>query len=225
MEELDDIVWRTLAGPHARFATGTDNARRYAPGFSRILGFANRAEPNFAALAPFCEVGEEFYCDGWSKPPPRGWRIEAEDVMLKMIWDAPMPADEAPDATPLRADHAAQALELVARTHPGPFGSRTLELGDYFGCFDDGRLIAMAGERLSAPPLREISGVCTDPDYQGRGYARRLMTKLIRRELARGETPCLHVMRANESASRLYRRMGFRLYRESVVRVIMKEAK
>ena len=224
IDALDDIVWRTLAGAHARFATGTGEARRYAPGFSRIVGFTNRAEPNLAALAPFCEHGEQFYCDGWSKPPPRGWRIELEDVMLKMIWDASIPADEAPDAIPLGVDHVEQALDLVARTHPGPFGPRTLELGDYFGCFDDGRLVAMAGERLSAPPLREISGVCTDPRYQGRGYARRLMTKLIRREILRAETPCLHVMRANETASRLYRRMGFRLHRESVVRVITKEA-
>ena len=31
---------------------------------------------------------------------------------------------------------------------------------------------------MAATGLREISGVCTHPDYQGRGYARRLMTKL-----------------------------------------------
>ena len=224
MTAFDDIVWLALAGAHARFAAGTGGARRYAPGFSPIVGFVDRASPDLAALAAFCDVGEHFYCDGWSGAAPRGWRIDAEEAMLKMIWDAPMPADEAPDAVPLGVRHVEQALDLVARTRPGPFGPRTLELGDYFGFIEDGRLVAMAGERLSAPPLREISGVCTDPRLQGRGLARRLMTKLIRRAMRRGETPCLHVMRANDAAARLYRRMGFRLHRESVVRIIAREA-
>jgi predicted GNAT family acetyltransferase len=129
-------------------------------------------------------------------------------------------ADEAPDAVTLGPEHAAQALELALLTRPGPFGPRTIELGDYFGYFDGSRLMAMAGERMAAPGLREISGVCTHPDYLGRGYARRLMLKLIRRQLARGETPFLHVMRANEAAHQLYLRMGFRDYRETVVRVV-----
>lgn len=224
MDALDDIVWLALTGPHARFAAGTGGARRYARGFSPIVAFVDRAQPEFAALAPFCDVGEHFYCDGWSGDAPRDWRILAEEVMLKMIWDAPMPADEAPEAVPLGATNVEQALGLVACTRPGPFGPRTLELGDYFGYLDEGRLVAMAGERLSAPPLREISGVCTDPRFRGRGYARRLMTKLIRRAMQRAETPCLHVMRGNDAAVRLYRRMGFRLHRESVVRVIAREA-
>jgi ribosomal protein S18 acetylase RimI-like enzyme len=140
-----------------------------------------------------------------------------------MIFDAPMPAnDDAPEAIRLGPEHVAQVLALVALTRPGPFGPRTPELGEYFGCFEDGRLVAMAGERMRAGVLREISGVCTHPDFQGRGLARRLMTKLVWREMQRGETSCLHVMRDNRKAAGLYERMGFRLHRESVVRVISK---
>ena len=40
------------------------------------------------------------------------------------------------------------------------------------------------------------------------------------RQLARGETPFLHVMRSNEAAHQLYLRMGFEDYLESVVRVV-----
>lgn len=218
---LGNIVWHCLTGAHAQFAAGTDEARRYAPGFSPILGFADQDRPNFDALIPFCEPGEHFYCDGWSDAAPAGWRIDAESTMFKMIWDAPMPAeDEAPEAIRLESEHAAQALELATLTRPGPFGPRTIELGEYYGCFDGPRLIAMAGERMFAGTLREISGVCTDPDFQGRGLARRLMLKLIRRQMQRGETPFLHVMRANDGARRLYQRMGFRDHKESVVRVV-----
>jgi ribosomal protein S18 acetylase RimI-like enzyme len=218
---LDNITWHTLAGPHAKYAAGTDDVRRYAQGFSPILGFADPGRPNFATLARFCERGERFYSEGWSGATPAGWRIDAESTMFKMIWEAQMPAtDAAPDAVPLRSEHAAQALELATLTRPGPFGLRTIELGEYFGYFDDQRLMAMAGERMCAPTLREISGVCTDPDFQGRGLARKLMLKLVRRQMQRGETPFLHVMRENGGARRLYERMGFRNYRETVVRVI-----
>jgi predicted GNAT family acetyltransferase len=141
--------------------------------------------------------------------------------MYLMLWDAASPiTDEAPEAVLLGPEHASQALELATLTRPGPFGPRTIELGEYFGCFEDLRLVAMAGERMYAGTLREISGVCTHPDFQGRGRARRLMAKLIRRQMQRNETPFLHVMRDNSSAHRLYERMGFRVYRETVVRVV-----
>jgi len=114
-------------------------------------------------------------------------------------------------------------LDLVAITQPGPFGPRTGELGEYFGVIDAGRLVAMAGERMHAGALREISGVCTHPDFQGRGLARRLIERLIRLEVRRNQTPFLHVMRDNIHARGLYERMGFRHHREVALRVISRE--
>jgi len=218
---LDNIVWHALSGPHARFSAGGGRARRYAAGFSPIVGFADQARPDFAALEEVCASGERFYTDGWSGAAPGGWQLDVESTMFKMIWDgAPPESDEASDAVPLGAEHAAQALELAELTRPGPFGLRTIELGDYFGIFKGNRLVAMAGERMHAGSLREISGVATHPDYQGRGLAKRLMLKLVRRQLARSETPFLHVMNANTGARMLYERMGFGNYKESVVRVV-----
>jgi len=221
IELLDNIAWHSLVGPHARFAAGTADARRYARGFSPIVGFAEAARPNFDALSLYCDLGEHFYCDGWTGTAPRGWRIDAESTMFKMIWagDAPK-TDAAPDAIRLGSEHAGEALELATLTRPGPFGMRTIELGEYFGYFEGTRLVAMAGERMCAGNLREISGVCAHPDFQGRGMARRLMSKLVRRQLMRDETPFLHVMRDNTVARKLYERLGFRNYRESAVRVI-----
>ena len=144
--------------------------------------------------------------------------------MFKMVWDAEDPNDDPSlDAVQFGVQHAPDALALANLTRPGPFGLRTVELGEYFGLFEGTRLIAMAGERMQAGKFREISGVCTHPDYQGRGYAQKLVLKLIRRQLRRNEVPFLHVMRANTNAHRLYERMGFKTYREAVVRIVSKQ--
>jgi len=179
-ELLDNIMWNCMAGPQARFATGAGAVRRYAPGFSPIIGCEDPQKPDFVELARHCEIGEHFYAHIWSGAAPSGWQIDKEAMMFKMIWEAPMPPeDPAPDAVALRPEHAPQALGLAQLTNPGPFGIRTPELGEYFGYFDGGRLIAMAGERMEAGTLREVSGICTDPAFQGRGLARKLTLKLL----------------------------------------------
>ena len=218
---LDNIFWKTLSGPHAKYSVGTDHGRRYAAGFSPIVAFPDSASPDFDALVPYCALGEHFYCDNWSGPAPGGWKIDVESTMFRMVWEGAMPdQDGCPEAVLLGPKHAALALELAALTRPGPFGPRTPELGEYIGCFKGPRLMAMAGERMFAGTLRELSGVCTHPDFQGRGLARQLMLKLIRRQMQRGETPFLHVMSSNTGAHGLYERMGFRDYRETMVRVV-----
>ena len=218
---FENIFWAALTGPQARFAAGAGGARRYAPGFSPIVAFADPARPDFAALRAHCEPGEQFYGVGPPNSVPADWQVHAEAAMFRMVWDAPAPAfDAALDARPLTPRHVPQMLELTALTHPGPFGPRTIELGDYVGCFDGERLIAMAGERMHAGSLREISGVCTHPDAQGRGLARRLMETLIARQMRRGETPFLHVLGHNTGARRLYAKMGFRDDGEMIVRVL-----
>lgn len=215
---LDNVFWKALSGPQLRFSTGSARARRYAPGLSPIFAFADLEHPDFDGLAPHCPIGEHFYTADWRGPVPRDWQLVAEATMHRMVWrgDA-MPDDLLPEATRLGPEHAQQAVELAALTRPGPFGPRTLELGDYFGVVDDGRLVAMAGERSTAGTFREVSGVCTHPEFQGRGLARKLMDKLARRQLMRRETPFLHVMCSNEAAHALYLRMGFRDHLDPVV--------
>jgi GNAT superfamily N-acetyltransferase len=218
---LDNITWFTLTGPHACYASGAKDARRYATGFSPIIGFADPLHPDFDTLADYCQVDERLYCPKWKGETPAGWCIHIEKVLFRMVWDEAMPAaDEFPDAIRLGPQHAAEALELALLTNPGPFGPRTIELGEYYGWFEDGRLAAMAGERMHAGTLREISGICTHPEFRGRGLARRLTLKLIHRAMRRGETPFLHVLGNNPDARRLYRKMGFRDYRETTARII-----
>ena len=217
----DNVAWHALTGPQAQHATGAGDVRRYAPGLSPIVAFANVERPDFDALVPYCEPGEQLYCAGWRGHAPDGWRVEAESTMRQMVWEAPMPTvDDALPAVQLDPGHAEPMLDLADLTHPGPFGPRTVALGEYFGVLDGRRLVAMAGERMHAGGFREISGVCTHPDFQGRGLARHLVATLVRRQLQRSEIPFLHVMRDNVNAHRLYEGMGFRDHREIAVRIV-----
>lgn len=218
----DNIFWQALSGTQAHLACGTESIRRVLPGYSAMIAMADPQCPDWAAIRPFCEPGERLYCSGWWGAVPAGWELVADAHMCLMRWDGvALGPDVALAAVPLGAAHLAQVLDLVAATKPGPFGPRTIEMGDYFGVFEDGRLLAMAGERLHAGRLREVSGVCTDPAFQGRGLARRLMNLVIRRQLQRGQTPFLHVASSNARARGLYERMGFRVEREVALRVVV----
>nr|WP_269328948.1 GNAT family N-acetyltransferase [Kineosporia babensis] len=104
-------------------------------------------------------------------------------------------------------------LDLVARSEPGPFERRTVELGNYFGLRREGKLVAMAGERLNPPGWREISAVTTDPSHRRKGFAGRLIRAVAHEIVERGETPLLHVDSRNAGAIRLYQSIGFAIRR------------
>jgi len=75
----------------------------------------------------------------------------------------------------------------------------------------EGRLAAMAGERMRIPGFTELSGVCTHPDFRGRGFARRLSTAVVADIFARGERAFLHAWKSNHTAIALYEQLGFRV--------------
>jgi predicted GNAT family acetyltransferase len=113
-----------------------------------------------------------------------------------------------------------EVLDLVARTEPGPFRKRTVELGRYLGIRRDGVLVAMAGERLRVPGWTEISAVCTDPAHRGQGLAARLVRALAHGIRARGERPFLAAAAENVGAVRLYEALGFTVRREVTFAVV-----
>lgn len=69
----------------------------------------------------------------------------------------------------------------------------------------------MAGTRMVLDGHTELSGVCTHPDFQGRGLGRRLSVFVARRFQERGEIPFLHAFDTNERAIGLYESIGFRI--------------
>ena len=224
MPRLANIFWRAFTGSHAHLTNGNEEVRRYSADFPPIVAFRDPSRPDFAALTRFSEPGERFYCGEWSGAEPAGWRIELDTHMCAMLWKGAAPRADYADLVRLGPEHVAEMRAIAAVTKPGPFASRPMDIGEWYGVFDGTKLVAIAGERAHAGELREVSGVCTLPEYQGRGHAKRLTDRIVKSQLDRGLTPFLHVASANTRARTLYERMGFFVDQEITLRIVLRSA-
>lgn len=219
--DLANIIWRALSGSHRRLSIGTERTRRYAREFPALFAFADPASPDLESFGAHCESGDHLYCTEWRGPAPDGWKVDVDTNVVAMIWRGDRPVLDHSVAVSVLDPSSVEEMRALARlTRPGPFARQPMGLGDWLGVFDGGRLVAMAGERLQAGGLHEVSGICTHPDAQGRGLARALTLAIVRRQLDRGETPFLHVMPENARARTLYERIGFEVEREVPLRVV-----
>jgi predicted GNAT family acetyltransferase len=141
---------------------------------------------------------------------------------VQMVAEAPFPFDEDPRIEPLAERDAAEMLDLATLTKPGPFTLKAQSLGRFWGIRLDGRLVAMAGERLKQPGLTELSGVCTHPEARGRGLGRSLSLHVMRQIFVAGDRAFLHAWAANTAAIGLYQSIGFELRRPMHVAAAVK---
>ncbi|MEV4349993.1 GNAT family N-acetyltransferase [Actinoplanes sp. NPDC049596] len=210
---LDNPVWGALSGPQTGFAEVHGRAARFAPGISPFHALADAADPAaWADLAALTGGHDPVFLPFGPDENPPGWEIGSRNQGVQLVGSA-VRAEADPEAVTLTRVDVPEMLDLVARTRPGPFENRTVELGAYLGIRRDGRLIAMAGERLRLSGHTEISAVCTDPAFRGHGLARRLVSAVAAGIVARGETPFLHAAIGNTNAIRLYEKMGFSVRR------------
>ena len=212
---LDNPAWHALTGPHARFAEGAGAARRYRPEVSFFAAVDRTGADAWAALADLAGPGGEVVLSRPVVPePPAAWREVRrlgghQMVLAGGIARAAGPLDTR-SLRPLTLDDVPAMTALVEAAQPGPFVARTVELGGYVGFDDDaGRLVAMAGRRLALDGYVEISAVCVHPDATRRGLGAVVTAATAASILAEGATPFLHVARGNDTARRLYERLGF----------------
>lgn len=211
---LDNPVWSALTGPARPFAeTGPAGlAARYTADASPWAALADPQDPAaWADLAALAGPGAEVWLTGLLTPP-EGWTTVTSIPGVQLDGRS-VRAEAAPEAVRLGAADVPEMLELVRLTRPGPFLTRTVELGTYLGIRHEGRLVAMAGERLRPRGWSEISAVCTHPSHRGRGLAGRLVRAVAAEIRARGDHPFLHAAADNTGALSLYAAMGFTLRR------------
>ena len=213
---LDNAVWHSLAGAHEQFAERDGLAARYDPDVSVFGALGDDTEAAWRDLGSVVGPSGVAVLFRAEMPQlPKAWtRLDGgrgHQMLLREL--APV---EIPDARDLEPGDIGEMLALVELTRPGPFAVRTVELGGYVGVFDGDRLVAMAGQRLAPPGFREVSAVCTHPDFRGRGLAAGLTALVAQRILDRGERPVLHHASDNDPARRVYEAIGFEFRRQVV---------
>lgn len=215
---LDAPVWTALHGAHRAFAEVTGQAARYPADMTPFYALAPDAGPGaWADLAKLAGPGTWMTLTGDTPPLAPGWAMQRQLDGVQLVATA-LAAEPDPAAVRLTAADVPQMTDLVERTQPGPFRPRTVRLGTYLGIRHEGRLVAMAGERLHPPGWTEISAVCTDPAFRGRGLATRLVRAVAHGIRARGERPFLHASADNTTAIRLYESIGFELRKHTPFR-------
>lgn len=219
---LDNPVWYALNSTQARFAVGTDLAKRFplevAP-FAAVVDHSAAAYRDLAQIVPEGGMVGVWGVDLPSELP--GWTTHYGFMVNQMVSQQPIPMPDAPDGlVDLTVADVPAMLELIRLTEPGPFFERTIELGHYVGIRQDGQLVAMAGERTQPQGFCEVSAVCTHPDYRGRGYAGLLVSRVAAWNWQRGDVPFLHVATENTAAIRLYEKLGFRYRRQLEILVV-----
>jgi ribosomal protein S18 acetylase RimI-like enzyme len=212
--ELDNPFWASLRSVHRDLALRIGDVARFPAEFAPFLGVANAKVEADDALATLIAADETVYLIGPAPHVSNRWSLKSYAPLAQMVRDTPIPEIDGPEIIELGVAHRADVLALTTLVYPHYFRPRTMELGRYFGIYQDGRLAAIAGERMGTPTAREMSAICTHPDFLGRGYARRLTAMLTNDTLARGALPFLHVSHENTRAKAMYLQMGYRIRKD-----------
>jgi ribosomal protein S18 acetylase RimI-like enzyme len=215
-DALLDPLRNALNSVHAHFATGCAPARRYPEAVSPFAVIDDTSQPTLARLEALLQPGEQVYI--FNEPPPRmnGLSVGPPLHTFQMLGPEPLafdPVDGEVSSVVMGPKDAGEMFELISLAFPGFYRPRTYEMGTYYGIRIDGKLVAMAGERLCMTGYRAISGVCTDPEHTGKGYARTLVKRLMQDHAIAGVKSFLHVGKANTRAAVIYERMGFQVLR------------
>lgn len=206
---LDNVVWHAIDGPQTALAEHVGLAGRFHADVSPFAAMRDTTSAAWSDLAQLVGAGKATILFGPQVPAHDRWVPEHRIPCLQLVATDVAARATIEDFVELGPDDVPEMLELVEATRPGPFGTRTIELGRYIGCRSDGRLVAMSGERLRAPGFTEVSAVCTAEDHRGRGLARELVLATIEGIRARGDEAFLHVASDNTPAITLYMAMGF----------------
>lgn len=217
---LDRPIWAAMKTKQASLASGGPCAKRFPADISPFAATPDDGPESLAQLAALIPSGEFFVTITDSGVTPPGASVEMAGELVQMHAADPAPPEPSGDVIPLGDADASEMLELATLTRPGPFLINTHRLGRFIGIREDGRLAAMAGERLHVDGYREVSAVCTHPDFRGRGHAGRLSRIVAARIVRDGETPFLHAYSDNTAAIRLYETLGFCIERRLTVQML-----
>jgi predicted GNAT family acetyltransferase len=225
MHPLDRPIWASLTTHHAPSSEGNALARRFARDVNLFASTCDDTPPAIAALADLVKPQESVFLLQVPKIviPPGLVEVKAAKG-VQMVATRKMVFETTHDILTLTDEDAPEMLALATLTEPGPFLPRTHTMGTFLGIRIGARLAAMAGERMRFPGYTEVSGVCTQPEFRGRGLARCLSAAVVAGIEARGDQAFLHAWKTNHSAISLYEGLGFKVRTEVNVAVLRRDA-
>lgn len=222
---LDNPAFNGLATGNQHLANGTDNIKYFSGDVSPFIGLKELLPDSFQQLYElFPDDRTIVYATPVETEIPDIWKVLNAIKGWQMVYNGEIKEVNTSDLIKLGDEHIAQMIALTKLTNPGPFNTRTIDFGHYYGIFDGDRLVAMAGQRMNPLPYAEISAVCTHPDYAGRGYAKRLVQLQINRIKEEGNIPILHVAGSNDRAVEVYKNLGFEVRSDMYFYILKKNS-
>jgi ribosomal protein S18 acetylase RimI-like enzyme len=208
---LDNPAWNALISGNKYLSNGNDQVKYFNKEVSPFAALKENSVGNFRLLYEALPADRIIlFITPVEIKIPGPWKVLRYIKGLQMVCDTGVEQDKVQlQLMPLTDQHVVQMRALTKLTNPGPFESRTIDFGHYYGIFDDDKLVAMAGQRLHVLDYAEISAVCTHPDYASKGYARQLLLHQIHRIKAASNIPFLHVRYDNQRAIKIYESLGF----------------
>lgn len=207
-QKLDNPVWFSLNETHHQFAVGYTNIKFYHPDFCPFGGF-EKNENISRGINDYSSMTDNFFVVGERPELPQKLKMNKELVCLQMVIVNKIHVDATENITQLTLVHQHLIYELVNLVQPGYFKEKTALLGNYFGIFKEGHLVAVTGERMKMSEFVEVSAIVTHPDHTGKGYAGQLIAHTVNNIISQNKTPYLHVVENNSGAIRLYEKLGF----------------
>ena len=222
---LDNMIWNAITTGNSNIALVDGDAGFYQPDIAPFAALKEPTAINLTKLYDSTAAGRKLAVSFLNDMPlnENQWKLLHRLDCCQMVYENPVASfttNANPKIVQLTDEHIPAMLELTALTKPGPFLQRTILFGNYFGIFIDGKLVAMAGQRMHPVPYLEVSAVCTHPDFRGKGYAKALMLHVMKLILDNGFTPFLHVLTSNTGAIQLYESIGYRIRRQINIDVI-----
>lgn len=220
---LDNPIWNALNTRHQSLASLDDSnsVRIYPRDMLPMAGLVRADQKSLSSLCSMLEKGRRVGLCVPEAPelPEQLKKLMQFDTAQMIRLKPPIDFDSKclDSVIELEDKDIEQMQALADLTRPGPFTYRTIQFGKFYGIKSGDKLVAMTGQRMSMQNedciFTEVSGVCTHPDFQGRGYAKALVNRAASGLESLGQIPFLHVLASNTQAIKTYTACGFTLRR------------